>query len=1372
MSRSGKQVKSWLGSGYTPDDALLDEVLSATEVEEQPQKSAWKESLKNLGSTAGDYLKYGAGGIAEIPGVVADVAGMVDPTGLVEKVKPATDVLTQVGRETREAAAERSPSLKASALRGAFDLAFDNTDDNQSKFDQTVEQLKNTDSEFGPFVGRTLETAAHVATPGTLVDIAPMAASGGLSALTKAAPTVAKYAAPALKGLGKLAVPTEVKFTGQGITGLADVAKQAIDGPAPGQPELRAGELVSDAGANLLMTAGTGKQLAKRAFGKKKITGMKDGIPEQKTVNELIPDAAELTGEQVKAQEPANIKAKTLEDLQREHAEYQQRMQAETQRYREELQSKLFIDDVLSGRVEGISPEMLQGGFETGTPLASAFENWKAANDAKIADITQRAAAEQTPVEPAIEGNYPRSEGVSPEQAARERAAQMEFAKQLEVEKLSGLQEGPIQIPQFAGESQMIRPNEVIEAPESGYISKAKLGPISPSVVESGLKNKTYKINGVEYTREQIIEFLQQLRDQKDAASTPEVQQKSIGRKNKPLLQSIFDKLKEERGSIGFQKPLKKKEIISEAEAKEVIPLFNQLRKDVKENGISYEDAALKNNITVDQAKALLDVIVEREQTSGPLTKAEQALEVFEDVNYRIKKIEEGKDIPVDQSVYHEMAVSQNKAANAVEQFVKEDAKTFIDDMFQTVEKNNDLKIADRNQFLEDLHDVAVVKHAIKYNEIHGDAAAAKTTKDLRSALKEMLQKKTQPYQKALFDAAKILVDFNKETLELGRPRLGDKMVDDLKTMYPDYVPLNRIMSLEGVNETAVVPKGQGAIIRRGKGSNLAIANVVESSLLNRAVALGEAAKQPLFKNITNQLQAYGKDLGVKQVKYNPEVHKPELFGPDTQYLKIQDGGKTRVFKFDDVQLAKVYKGTAIWQLPGMLETLAQVGRVVSSLYTARNPAFGPAMFTADFLSVVSKEGLRSDKLVKTFINQLKSVNFLKDILLGRGRGHELAKMYKQGGGVLATDLYTGRQAILDGIAESMGATPATALGKTKRVAKKVDLALKDWNDRFELASRVAVMEGQLKSGATPNQAVNVAMNAGAPYHMKGKASKYMNFYKWFSQIGISSAIGIARAVKNNPKKAAALALIVLGTNKTLDEVNSSFDPDWRAKVPEYDRDSQIVIWARTPDGKGTYKTFKLPAEIKPYWKMINNLTDYANGDLGIGQAIAEVIPAVLSGYTPIAERVTETVTPSLFQTIVQLENNRTGFGGPVYGMRQEGTRKRGTWVTNMTTSYRQRNPEAAQRAIENEKEIIQMFGPENAGSILFGLMNPQIIDFLGRSYGGGLYQLGSQTSKVLGNLDKGEDIRPSDIPFVNRFVKDLDEDQVQYNMRQFKNRK
>ena len=317
-------------------------------------------------------------------------------------------------------------------------------------------------------------------------------------------------------------------------------------------------------------------------------------------------------------------------------------------------------------------------------------------------------------------------------------------------------------------------------------------------------------------------------------------------------------------------------------------------------------------------------------------------------------------------------------------------------------------------------------------------------------------------------------------------------------------------------------------------------------------------------------------------------------------------------------------------------------------------------------------------------------------------------------------------------------------------------------NQPIEVAGRLGGYVTARENGMSREQAAAFALDVVGNYYRRGEVTKFASAYSVFfnpAVQGIEKSIRFFSMPRNLavlgalPATAAALAAYAISFGADDD------DPEGRPlfmDVPEYERNRSIIIprgvvsETVTIDGKEVtrkrldYWSWRIPHNLRPLWTFGTEMAILAAGVGGPGESAMNVTRSLEMNTNPLGSQYAwNMLAPTVADPFVDMSANRNFFGGPITPERwpnDEGLpNSRMFWE-------RGQSPAAVWMA--------QVLNDATGGSrVEPGLVDPYPgqIEYLARFMAGGLGRFALDTADVTADMRAGADLKPNDIPLLNR---------------------
>jgi hypothetical protein len=593
-------------------------------------------------------------------------------------------------------------------------------------------------------------------------------------------------------------------------------------------------------------------------------------------------------------------------------------------------------------------------------------------------------------------------------------------------------------------------------------------------------------------------------------------------------------------------------------------------------------------------------------------------------------------------------------------------------------------------QVLQDVHDLAVAKHAPAYNKANGPRAAKFTTEEWIGKADAIMRK---PHGEDAARLAGVIKDVNDANLKMLRDagRISDDLYKKLKKKYPNYVPMQRDFSKEletlgldvaDVNEYLHLggelnPTDPWTYAARGskKDINNVALNTINNSIRTMQIAEKNVATQEIFRFVKENPQ-----LGFVKVE-KPSITKqfsPEL-GEEISVIKYPQGeavqvayfeGNPSYLRYTDPHLAEAFKqsnGFPFYKWAA-LRGIGHVTRFLSGLATRFNPAFTLPNAVRDaeevFVYLASQKGYAQAGRTMTFIPRSQRAVWQYE--------RQLQKSIKSGEsfnptGILKEyDEFVKSGSLTGGLGSSTKEEIKINLmkeisraGQKSYDPRKMSRSLIDYvetmNEAVENGTRFAVWRGARAAGLSKEEAASLAATASIDFNKKGTMGSLMNSLWMFSNASVQGTNKMLKAFKDKP----ALALSVLtgleATAAGFYAANEMIYPGWQDVVPEWDRENNLVIMVPSEEeGRANYVKIPISWGLKPFWTLSNQSIDYFTGRKGLNKGdIAESTGAFFSSIWNAAnpfggETFVQNISPTVTDVAFDLALNNAWYNKPI----------------------------------------------------------------------------------------------------------------------------
>ncbi len=664
--------------------------------------------------------------------------------------------------------------------------------------------------------------------------------------------------------------------------------------------------------------------------------------------------------------------------------------------------------------------------------------------------------------------------------------------------------------------------------------------------------------------------------------------------------------------------------------------------------------------------------------------------------------------------------------------------------------------------FNKDIDRYLIAKHTPERNIVHGEGASGYTNEEAKGIIEEIEKK---PYSKEVKDIGDKIKKLNEKTLDilLEGEVISKEFYNDLRKKYPNHVPLQRIMD-EGDDFVDVLTKKgfgvQGSGIKRAFGSKREVADILGNITANIKSAIARTEKNIVdlhtvkFAKDNNYFDGLFEEFKPKAIGQSFKGNILKEYVKDPKVLPYREKGEQKYLKINDPQLAVALRGVNRTKVDGLLKIIGSFTRLYSGLMTRFNPEFSVPNKIRDLqetmVYLASKNEIGAKGALKTVTKDPSSIKSIVDYMLGRDT--EGAKLYKElkmeGGTTGGLGLSTKEQIEID-IAK------IRAINRS-RPRKAAEIALKvidNWNTIFEDSTRLSVYKQALNQGISKKRAAVLAKEASINFNKMGTTTPVINAGYMFANASVQGSAKMLRAMLKNPKVAGMVLMALGGSIYAVNEYNDNIDKDWRSKVSKWDKLNGLNIMIPTNKG-ARYITIPISWGLKPLKVGLQAMIDYSdNKELDIKKTLGDVITSVIEGFNPIGGTdVVSALVPTILDLPVELARNRSWTGGKI----------RPDWNQSSPDSIKYfdnlRQKASGRKFIEWTRKL----GDKGIE------ISPADLTYAFNSYIGGVGRFTEKMFETISGVSKAEKIEARNIPFVSRFYRDIPEEQIKVESRDF----
>lgn len=492
---------------------------------------------------------------------------------------------------------------------------------------------------------------------------------------------------------------------------------------------------------------------------------------------------------------------------------------------------------------------------------------------------------------------------------------------------------------------------------------------------------------------------------------------------------------------------------------------------------------------------------------------------------------------------------------------------------------------------------------------------------------------------------------------------------------YQFYAPLQR--DVEGQS----APRGSGFNVRgpeskRAMGSTREVKNILANIVAAAETTAIRAEKNKVTTALADLAKQYPADgfWKVDEVPTTRQINKDTGLVetiPDPLYqladniVMYKEGGKHHFIAFDKknpraVEVARAMKNLGVEGTGEITRIAAIPARFMASLLTRWNPEFWVTNFIRDasgaqynWFGTGLKKGRRD-----VIANIPKAMRGLRDLYRGEGTS-EWARYAREmdaaGGTTGHMDMYETSDKRMDNL-KSEVAKMQQGTADPRRVARATLEMIDDYNSIVENSVRLAAFQAARKQGLSDARAASIAKNITVNFNRKGNLSPAINAWFMFFNAAVQGSATLVNAAIKNPKARAVLGGMAL-TGFLLDTVNREVMGDEYDMIPDFEKSHNAIF----STGDGSYVKVPYPLGLNAIFNIGRLTSEGISGTshkkpIEYGMSMAA---SVLDSFNPMGSvgGVGELFSPSVARPVVQLADNRSFTGAPVYKSGDRGPR-------------------------------------------------------------------------------------------------------------------
>jgi Large polyvalent protein associated domain 38/Large polyvalent protein-associated domain 5/ddrB-like ParB superfamily domain/Large polyvalent protein-associated domain 1/ADP-Ribosyltransferase in polyvalent proteins/RadC-like JAB domain len=637
----------------------------------------------------------------------------------------------------------------------------------------------------------------------------------------------------------------------------------------------------------------------------------------------------------------------------------------------------------------------------------------------------------------------------------------------------------------------------------------------------------------------------------------------------------------------------------------------------------------------------------------------------------RYGKVAESKDAYLGEELYH------GRVAARVSRIYDEQVEPLLKKI-AVAGKNVGVTIDDVNLYLHARHApernaaMKAINPGMQDNDAlsgMSDQEAAKVLADFKAAGKD------KALSLIAADVDQLLADTRTNLVADGLEDAG--VVAAWEAAYKHYVPLQRDIKSTGT------PKGMGFSIRgpeskRAVGSNREVVNILANIVAQAETGAIRAEKAVVGRTLLAMAKQYPNPdfwkVDVPPTK--PRIDKDTglvirsavdpLYQTADNVVMVKHYGQEHfiVFSKDSeraMAMAHAMKNLDIAPMNKILEVANKGTRFLASLLTQRNPMFWLTNFARDIQgALVNLEGTDAEGLQREAMGNLpKAFKGMHAIVRGQGTGQwaRYAREFHEAGGT------TGYMQVFENSDKRMAdlekevARMQQGKSDPRRLARLALEFVDDYNDIIENAVRLSVFQAARDANVSTAKAASIAKNITVNFNRKGNLTPPINSLYMFFNASVQGTARLAQAMVTS-RKAQALVGGIAVMGFVLDALNrmAAGDDDETKRnrydlIPEFEKSRNWIFM--NPMRPGEYVKVPLPLGPHVFHNAGRLLSDaiFRKNPRNASEYGWSIAGVFLDAFSPLgtSPSLGQLIAPSVFDPAVQLAENKSFTGAPVY---------------------------------------------------------------------------------------------------------------------------
>lgn len=663
-------------------------------------------------------------------------------------------------------------------------------------------------------------------------------------------------------------------------------------------------------------------------------------------------------------------------------------------------------------------------------------------------------------------------------------------------------------------------------------------------------------------------------------------------------------------------------------------------------------------------------------------------------------------------------------------------------------------------------------------NQHMQDGGSGMTNKEAADHMAEFQQR---GIARKLDTFARELRDITKDSREILRNSglETSAAIDAWEAAYQFYVPLS---GKDEANNASSVIVGRGFDVRGGQkramGRKDMAKHVIEQIIIQHEQAVIRAEKNLVGKRLLQFVRDNPDDKlwqvnPVEQRRYiaadGQAEYRNQPLRTDRNVVSVRINGKDTFVLLADQGMADAIHNVGTEDVGFLLRALGVVSRFTSKMFTAFSPAFIAVNALRDFQTAMlhgyQVGGIKySANIVKNIPGALAEL--VRDVRKGDSK---LVKLYEQSGGrtgmvYMIKDFEEKHNEVMHQMAALKGVSLAEimqafeagykegfqAVGRKARYNKFTGVfdalveSVETVNGVMENMTRLAAFKAAIDEGKSTKEAGSIAKNLTVNFNRKGELAPTLGSLYIFFNASVQGTVRMAEALKNPKLQAVAVGMVLLSAALAAMQMGDDDDKDEDGRpdfeqIPAYQRSRNLIFM----HDDGSYTKIPLPLGWNVFHSFGTELAVMARSKSreAYGTGAWNILKGTVEMFNPVGD-----LTPSVAAPFLQIANNESHFGGPIYPEYKDK-------LPNSQQFYDGTEGSVYERATTMANEVTG--GNEYRPGMVD--VNPEKLQHVVEFFGGGALRFLTDTADAVTAAADGGPLQPVDkLPIARAFVGQL----------------